>query len=92
VRRVEREKVATLRRRRDYLAGILADWQSPKPPHRARAEVSALTWAIRIIEEADRLGVLDDLRDLGVYGLDPVRPSAYSGSRETTPTEGGTLA
>jgi hypothetical protein len=58
----ERKYVTMLVRRRDRLHEIVADWQGkPGGADRSRAELAALDWALRVVQNADEDGTLDEL-------------------------------
>lgn len=56
----QRDRVATLERRRDHLADRLAKW-SRGDPSRTRAELGALNWALAVVRGAEHNGILTDL-------------------------------
>ncbi len=63
----QREYVVTLHRRTAHLAGIIANWRGGNDSW-ARHELAALQWTIRVIEEAEKHGVLEDAKlTVGVY-------------------------
>jgi hypothetical protein len=58
----ERKYVMMLVRRRDRLHEIVADWQGkPGGEDRSRAELAALDWALKVVQNADEDGTLDEL-------------------------------
>lgn len=62
--RREKDRVATLERRRDFLAARVKSYRKDGSPDRDKAELHALNWALHIIEAADREGFLDDMKML----------------------------
>jgi hypothetical protein len=62
---IDRRRIAVLKRRRDYLAGLIQNWQGGDMGY-TRAEHSALTWAIDILERTVDLGLTGgDAEDAG---------------------------
>jgi hypothetical protein len=57
----QRDRLAALRRRRDHLATRVANYEPGGNPSRDKHELSALNWAIRIIENAAMAGVLKEV-------------------------------
>lgn len=57
----QRDRMAALRRRRDHLTERVANYRSDGDPSRDRAELSALNWAIRVIENAAMADVLKEV-------------------------------
>lgn len=57
----QRDRMMALRRRRDHLAERVAHYRKDGNPSHDRAELSALSWAIRIIENAAMAGVLKEV-------------------------------
>lgn len=57
----QRDRLNTLRRRRDHLAQRVATYRADGNPSRDKAELSALSWAIRIIENVAMAGVLEEV-------------------------------
>jgi hypothetical protein len=51
----------TLKRRRDYLAARIAAYRHDGDPSHDKAERNALDYAIAVIEEAHRRGILAEL-------------------------------
>lgn len=60
MRAKHKDRVRQLLRRRDFLASRVAGYQGKNDSY-DRAECAAIGWAIRIIEAAEREGILDDL-------------------------------
>lgn len=58
------KRIDALCRRRDHLVERLARWQHGDPS-RTRGELSALRWAIRLVEACEEEGVIDELRERG---------------------------
>lgn len=56
----------TLGRRRDHLTRRLRDYHTAGNPDLCRAELAALTWAMRIVLAARQEGLLDDLEAVPV--------------------------
>ena len=56
----QRDRLASLRRRRDHLSSRVADYQGGNPSY-DKAELAALSWAIRIIENCAVAGVLKEV-------------------------------
>lgn len=57
----QRERMASLRRRRAHLAERTVQYREDGDPARNDAELSALNWAIRIIENAAIADVLKEV-------------------------------
>lgn len=57
-------KIAALERRADRLDERVAGYRPDGDPNRARAELSALRWALAIIAAAESEGVLDRLEEI----------------------------
>lgn len=64
--RRDKERVSTLERRRDFLAKRVSNYRADGNDSRDRAELYALNWALRIVEEAERTGVLNDFYNEGL--------------------------
>jgi len=57
-----RNRIAVLERRRDFLARRVADYDGDHDYD--KAELMALSWALRIIRSAESNDVLDDLENV----------------------------
>lgn len=57
----QRDRLDALKRRRNHLAKTVAAYRADGNPSRAKAELSALNWAIRIIENVAIADVLKEV-------------------------------
>lgn len=57
----QRDRMLTLRLRREQLKERIAGYRKDGNPSFLQAELGALSWAIRIIENAAMAGALDEL-------------------------------
>ena len=56
----QKRNVEMLERRRDHLAARVANYQG-RSPSWDKAELVAISWAVRVIQRADHHGILRDL-------------------------------
>lgn len=56
----QKDNVQVLERRRDHLAARIANYQGRNPSW-DKAELRAISWAIRVVQRADHHGILGDL-------------------------------
>ena len=59
--RRQARKVGALERRRRTLKARIAEYRQTGDPDRARAELAAIDWALRIVRAADEDGLLAEL-------------------------------
>lgn len=57
----QRKNLQNLQRRRDRLVERVSEYRKDGNPEPARRELSALNYAIRVIENCEAAGILDDV-------------------------------